>query len=131
MHAKSATKPITPNGFYFAINAIKVKLSVGYHCSCLAPELFAIPEGDWFCPPCQQGKLIDALESKLVEYDGLVKQKEVEEAQRQRIPPFNSINEANVVLQDSKRDCQRARTAEYGESDDGSSESENVYLFSP
>lgn len=26
----------------------------GYHCSCLKPVLFIIPEGDWYCPPCQQ-----------------------------------------------------------------------------
>lgn len=25
----------------------------GWHCSCLRPPLFVIPEGDWFCPPCQ------------------------------------------------------------------------------
>lgn len=25
----------------------------GWHCSCLRPALLVIPEGDWFCPPCQ------------------------------------------------------------------------------
>lgn len=25
----------------------------GWHCSCLRPALMLIPEGDWFCPPCQ------------------------------------------------------------------------------
>lgn len=95
---------------------------IGYHCSCLIPVLFVIPEGNWFCPPCQQEKLIDVLEAKLVEFDNLVKQKEVEEAQRQR-QLLNSINEANVI-RDSKRDRQRARAAEFGESggSDGSSD---------
>lgn len=92
----------------------------GYHCSCLIPVLFVIPEGNWFCPLCQQEKLIDELEAKLIEFDSLMKQKEVEEAQRQRLL-LTSISEANV-LRDSKRDRQRARAAEFGESSDGSSD---------
>lgn len=122
-------------------NAIKVKLgnelilnvqllnrnflSTGYHCSCLIPVLFVIPEGNWFCPPCQQEKLIDELETKLLDFDSLVKQKEVEEAQRQRLL-LTTISEANVI-QDSKRDRQRARNSGLGDSSDDSSseESEN------
>lgn len=93
----------------------------GYHCSCLNPVLFVIPEGDWFCPLCQQDKLIDVLEARLIEFDTLVKQKEVEEAQRERLL-LTTINEANV-LKDSKRDRQRARAHELGsdESSDYSS----------
>lgn len=34
------------------------KCDKGYHCSCLIPVLFVIPEGNWFCPPCDQEKLI-------------------------------------------------------------------------
>lgn len=29
----------------------------GWHCSCLRPALMLIPEGDWFCPPCQHVSL--------------------------------------------------------------------------
>lgn len=29
------------------------KCDNGWHCSCLRPPLLVIPEGDWFCPPCQ------------------------------------------------------------------------------
>lgn len=49
-----------------------------------------------------------------------MKQKEVEEAQRQRLL-LTTISEANVI-QDSKRDRQRARAVEFGESGDGSSD---------
>lgn len=82
------------------------KCDKGYHCSCLIPVLFIIPEGDWFCPPCQQEKLIEELESKLVEYDALVKKREVEEAERQYI--LNAaITEANELLA-AKRDKRKA-----------------------
>ncbi|KAH8321218.1 hypothetical protein KR059_003195 [Drosophila kikkawai] len=50
----------------------------GYHCSCLSPVLFYIPEGDWHCPPCQQEQLITALESQLEKFDALVAQKQQE-----------------------------------------------------
>ncbi|XP_017064348.2 remodeling and spacing factor 1 [Drosophila eugracilis] len=50
----------------------------GYHCSCLSPVLFYIPEGDWHCPPCQQEQLISALERQLQQFDTLVAQKQQE-----------------------------------------------------
>lgn len=50
----------------------------GYHCSCLSPVLFYIPEGDWHCPPCQQEQLIAALEQQLQEYDELLARKHQE-----------------------------------------------------
>ncbi|EDW75546.1 uncharacterized protein Dwil_GK23758 [Drosophila willistoni] len=50
----------------------------GYHCSCLSPVLFYIPEGDWHCPPCQQEHLIVALENQLKQFDSMVNQKQEE-----------------------------------------------------
>lgn len=50
----------------------------GYHCSCLSPVIFYIPEGDWHCPPCQQEKLIAALEQQLLQFDDLVELKQQE-----------------------------------------------------
>lgn len=29
------------------------KCDAGWHASCLRPQLWVIPEGEWFCPPCQ------------------------------------------------------------------------------
>lgn len=72
------------------------KCDKGYHCSCLVPMLFIIPEGDWFCPPCQQAKLIETLESQLENLDKEMKAKELEEIRRQRAA-YTSINVANVV----------------------------------
>lgn len=84
------------------------KCDKGYHCSCLIPVLFVIPEGSWFCPPCQQEKLIEELETKLIAYDAVVKQKEIEEAQRQRAI-FTSINEANVLKEEKARKANASR----------------------
>ena len=30
------------------------KCDAGYHTACLRPPLMIIPDGDWFCPPCEQ-----------------------------------------------------------------------------
>ncbi|KAK7091013.1 hypothetical protein V1264_010732 [Littorina saxatilis] len=45
----------------------------GYHMACLRPPLMAIPEGDWFCPPCEHvgtlflhGGLVDLTESSFL-----------------------------------------------------------------
>ncbi|XP_031624515.1 titin homolog isoform X2 [Contarinia nasturtii] len=97
------------------------KCDKGYHCSCLIPVLFVIPEGDWFCPPCQQDKLIDQLEAKLIEYDNMVQQKEIEEAQRQRLL-LTTISEANVI-KDTRRDRQRSRAQDIGSDDTDESSS--------
>ncbi len=29
------------------------KCDAGYHTACLRPPLMIIPDGDWFCPPCE------------------------------------------------------------------------------
>lgn len=34
------------------------KCDSGYHASCLRPTLMLIPEGDWFCPPCQHVRIL-------------------------------------------------------------------------
>ncbi|XP_064214033.1 remodeling and spacing factor 1 isoform X2 [Tribolium castaneum] len=57
----------------------------GWHCSCLRPPLLVIPEGDWFCPPCQHASLISKLQEKLKEYDKKLNKKEIEDRRKQRL----------------------------------------------
>lgn len=57
----------------------------GYHCSCLIPVLFIIPEGDWFCPICQHEKLITNLESKLLQFDEYYEKFKADEVLQQQI----------------------------------------------
>ncbi|XP_068632975.1 remodeling and spacing factor 1 isoform X2 [Battus philenor] len=58
------------------------KCDAGYHGSCLKPMLLLVPEGDWYCPPCNHEKLISALEEELVKYDQLLANVEMEREQR-------------------------------------------------
>lgn len=87
------------------------KCDKGYHCSCLVPMLFIIPEGDWFCPLCQQDKLIETLESQLQNLDRDLKEKELEEIRRQRAA-FTSVNVANVLPDEpDEPEYQKPKTA--------------------
>ncbi|KAI4459649.1 histone acetyltransferase [Holotrichia oblita] len=68
----------------------------GWHCSCLRPALFIIPEGDWFCPPCQHNSLVKQLEAKLVEYDKKMAKREIEVRRKERLA-YVGISLANVL----------------------------------
>ncbi|RZC32296.1 remodeling and spacing factor 1-like, partial [Asbolus verrucosus] len=61
------------------------KCDNGWHCSCLRPPLLVIPEGDWFCPPCQHVTLLKKLQEKLKEYDKRLRKKELEDRRKQRL----------------------------------------------
>ncbi|XP_065094982.1 remodeling and spacing factor 1 isoform X2 [Ochlerotatus camptorhynchus] len=67
----------------------------GYHCSCLVPVLFIIPEGDWFCPICQHDKLISNLQIKLLKYDEYFEKMKAEEALQKQI-----LEEQNALKRD-------------------------------
>uniref|UniRef100_A0A3Q1JS51 PHD-type domain-containing protein n=1 Tax=Anabas testudineus TaxID=64144 RepID=A0A3Q1JS51_ANATE len=48
----------------------------GYHTACLRPPLMIIPDGEWFCPPCQHKQLCDKLDEQLQNLDAALKKKE-------------------------------------------------------
>lgn len=79
----------------------------GYHCSCLKPVLFLIPEGDWFCPPCQHNKLIETLEQKLLDYDFLTRQMELAEIHRQREEKLVAEQEEAKRVEKERCDAER------------------------
>lgn len=37
------------------------KCDAGWHCSCLRPALLSVPEGEWFCPPCEHVRTHEAI----------------------------------------------------------------------
>uniref|UniRef100_F1STY8 Remodeling and spacing factor 1 n=1 Tax=Sus scrofa TaxID=9823 RepID=F1STY8_PIG len=49
----------------------------GYHTACLRPPLMIIPDGEWFCPPCQHKLLCEKLEEQLQDLDVALKKKSV------------------------------------------------------
>ncbi|XP_055592084.1 remodeling and spacing factor 1-like isoform X2 [Uranotaenia lowii] len=106
----------------------------GYHCSCLVPVLFVIPEGDWFCPICQHDKLIRNLHQKLQQYDEWYKIYEIQESERilreKQIEEDKKILDAQFkkqikvsdrIYKDSDINIDQSK----GESDDSSSSSES------
>lgn len=68
----------------------------GWHCSCLRPALLVIPEGDWFCPPCQHIKLIQNLQARLKDYDKKLSKKNIEDRRKQRLA-YVGISLNNVL----------------------------------
>ncbi|XP_031335091.1 remodeling and spacing factor 1 isoform X1 [Photinus pyralis] len=112
----------------------------GWHCSCLRPALLVIPEGDWFCPPCQHATLVKKLEVQLLDYDKRVKKKDMETRRKERLAyvgisldnvlPSKEYDEHRIKVKhvkEERSDGDDDKDASEGsESDDSDSESESV-----
>ncbi|XP_076017341.1 uncharacterized protein rsf1b.1 [Genypterus blacodes] len=68
----------------------------GYHTACLRPPLMIIPDGEWFCPPCQHKLLYDKLEEQLQNLDAALKKKERAEKRKERLI-FVGISVENII----------------------------------
>uniref|UniRef100_A0A3Q3QNL3 PHD-type domain-containing protein n=1 Tax=Monopterus albus TaxID=43700 RepID=A0A3Q3QNL3_MONAL len=77
----------------------------GYHTACLRPPLMIIPDGEWFCPPCQHKQLCDKLEEQLQNLDAALKKKE--RAERSMIIHQNNIRQRLLIIWDSYLCCYR------------------------
>ncbi|XP_017877134.1 uncharacterized protein LOC108623260 [Ceratina calcarata] len=99
----------------------------GWHCSCLRPALMLIPEGDWFCPPCQHNLLVTKLRESLKTYDQFTKRHENEVLRKKRLA-FVGISLDNVLHKNEsqrhhKETSSRASSAESDNDEDSSSAS--------
>ncbi|XP_043514962.1 uncharacterized protein LOC122531242 isoform X2 [Frieseomelitta varia] len=92
----------------------------GWHCSCLRPALMLIPEGDWFCPPCQHNLLVTKLRESLKMYDQLTKRHENEVLRKKRLA-FVGISLDNVLHKNESQRHQKGSKASSQESDNESS----------
>ncbi|XP_036392133.1 remodeling and spacing factor 1 isoform X2 [Megalops cyprinoides] len=68
----------------------------GYHTACLRPPLMIIPDGEWFCPPCQHKLLCEKLEEQLQNLDVVLKKKERAERRRERLV-YVGISVENII----------------------------------
>ncbi|XP_041863928.1 remodeling and spacing factor 1 isoform X2 [Melanotaenia boesemani] len=68
----------------------------GYHTACLRPPLMIIPDGEWFCPPCQHKQLCDKLEEQLQNLDASLKKKERAERRKERLI-YVGISVENII----------------------------------
>ncbi|XP_014232727.2 titin homolog [Trichogramma pretiosum] len=93
----------------------------GWHCSCLRPALMIIPEGDWFCPPCQHYTLVTKLQEKLKIFDIQTKKHENELLRKKRIA-YVGISMDNVLqkAEDSTRTRRPSRGSSLDDDDDSS-----------
>lgn len=103
------------------------KCDNGWHCSCLRPPLLGIPEGDWFCPPCEHIILLERLQAKLVEYDKKLNKKEIENRRKERLAYVGiSLNNVLPNKEPSERSRKKKRRRSTNEASESSSESEET-----
>nr|CAD7456325.1 unnamed protein product [Timema tahoe] len=99
------------------------KCDNGWHGSCLRPALLVIPEGDWFCPPCEHTSLLVNLQERLCEYDRCSKRRENEELRRKRLA-YVGISLDNVLPnKDKEEEEESAAESTQGSGDKRSSSS--------
>ncbi|XP_071447499.1 mucin-17 [Hetaerina americana] len=72
------------------------KCDSGWHCSCLRPPLFLIPEGDWFCPPCEHSMLLVRLQERLNEFDRYEKKREIEVERRKQLAMEGAMEDGSL-----------------------------------
>lgn len=85
----------------------------GWHCSCLRPPLLVIPEGEWFCPPCQHLKLVDSLRIRLIEYDKQLNKKVLEDRRKERLAYVGiSLNNVLPTRENEHRKKKRRHSVE-------------------
>lgn len=96
----------------------------GWHCSCLRPALLGIPEGDWFCPPCQHASLISSLKDQLTEYDKRMNRLEMEVRRKERLA-YVGISLDNVLPCKDKDDSHEMGADDSKASDNDSRDSES------
>ncbi|XP_024890137.1 uncharacterized protein LOC112466317 isoform X1 [Temnothorax curvispinosus] len=94
----------------------------GWHCSCLRPALMLIPEGDWFCPPCQHTLLVTKFQETLKTLDQLTKRHENEVLRKKRLA-FVGISLDNVLHKGEEQRGSKGSQASSQESDNESSDS--------
>ncbi|XP_062861174.1 remodeling and spacing factor 1 [Trichomycterus rosablanca] len=68
----------------------------GYHTACLRPPLMIIPDGEWFCPPCQHKRLCEKLEEQLQNLDSALKKRDRAERRRERLV-YVGISVENII----------------------------------
>lgn len=57
----------------------------GYHIACCNPPLMLVPDGDWYCPPCEHKKLLTKLKEFLSEVEKIIDINERERIKREKL----------------------------------------------
>lgn len=94
----------------------------GWHCSCLRPALLVIPEGDWFCPPCQHISLITALTNALKDYDKRVNRLNMEIRRKERLAYVGICLDNVLPSRDQDKDEKHKKRDGYNDDSDDESD---------
>ncbi|XP_049922399.1 remodeling and spacing factor 1 isoform X1 [Epinephelus moara] len=81
----------------------------GYHTACLRPPLMLIPDGEWFCPPCQHKLLCEKLEEQLQNLDSALKKRERAERRRERLV-YVGISVENIIPEGDEGEEESAKS---------------------
>lgn len=108
----------------------------GWHANCVKPPLMVIPEGDWFCPPCDhvlynnyalpilfltqyfnlhQAILLERLQERLEAYEFLLKEKEAELERKKE-------QEANLAKEEAEKKAMEEMEEEEAQDEDDEDE---------
>ncbi|KAI1278030.1 Remodeling and spacing factor 1 [Halotydeus destructor] len=78
------------------------KCDIGFHTACCLPPLMMIPDGDWFCPPCENVMLVEKLYEEMSLLEKLLEQREKEELRQQQLKILSVELEKVVETADEK-----------------------------
>jgi hypothetical protein len=96
----------------------------GYHTHCLLPPLHFIPEGDWYCPKCENKQLLEKLQFEFEHYVSNLAKREREQLRKERLKHV-AINIGNIIHDENlgrvpKKSKARADSNDDDEDDAGS-----------
>ncbi|XP_014672595.1 PREDICTED: remodeling and spacing factor 1-like [Priapulus caudatus] len=93
----------------------------GYHTACLRPPLMDVPDGNWYCPPCEHKMLLEKLQEQLLDLDNELKEQDRLQKRQDRLD-FVNVSLSNVL--EKKRKHKRQRVMDSDEDDDENKENE-------
>lgn len=73
---------------------------LGYHTECLTPKLYLIPDGDWYCPKCENEQLLIKLRFEFENYVSNLAKREREQLRKERLK-YVEINIGNILTEES------------------------------
>ncbi|XP_061190408.1 remodeling and spacing factor 1-like [Saccostrea echinata] len=77
------------------------KCDAAFHTACLRPPLMIIPDGDWYCPPCEHKSLVMRLQENLKDLDTNLKKHERIIKRKQRLA-YVGISLDNILKEEYK-----------------------------
>lgn len=85
---------------------------LGYHTECLTPRLYLVPDGDWYCPKCENDQLLTKLRFEFENYVSNLAKREREQLRKERLK-YVEINIDNILTEESTSRKSKANKKKY------------------